>query len=191
MWRCTTSSRHSFSPRHGFATATRLRVKTVEETYVKKTPIEHILMRPDLYVGPVAATQTTMWTPETLRKKGKRVGKVRMVENDVTYSPALLKIFDEVLVNAVDNVSRGAGCNRIEVANKDRQSASLHYAHFVHSGRGLPRLRVRLQQRSRYPDQASQHRKSVRAGVGFWPPAYRFKLRRHRGSCHWRAHGLR
>jgi len=92
------------------------KVKTVEETYVKKTPIEHILMRPDLYVGPVAATQTTMWTPEQLKKKGKSLGKVRMRENEVTYSPALLKIFDEVLVNAVDNVSRGAGCTEIAVS---------------------------------------------------------------------------
>ena len=91
------------------------RIKTVEETYVKKTPIEHILLRPDLYVGPVATTQATMWTPERLKKKGRSLNKVKMRENDLTYSPALLKIFDEVLVNAVDNVSRGAGCTKIEV----------------------------------------------------------------------------
>ena len=56
-----------------------------------------------------------MWTPERLKKKGRSLNKVKMRENDLTYSPALLKIFDEVLVNAVDNVSRGAGCTKIEV----------------------------------------------------------------------------
>ena len=92
------------------------RIKTVEETYVKKTPIEHILLRPDLYVGPVATTQATMWTPERLKKKGRSLNKVKMRENDLTYSPALLKIFDEVLVNAVDNVSRQPERNLFRVA---------------------------------------------------------------------------
>ena len=75
-------------------------------------------MRPDLYVGPVAATRVTAWTPEKLKKGGKKLkGKVTMRENEVVYSPALLKIFDEVLVNAVDNVSRGGGCTKIEVSS--------------------------------------------------------------------------
>ena len=102
----------------GFAKS-RVDVRTVEETYVKKSPIEHILLRPDLYVGPVQIADATLWTPVprrgSRRRKNGVARKMVMKEQDVAYSPALLKIFDEVIVNAVDNVSRGGGTTRIEV----------------------------------------------------------------------------
>ena len=56
-------------------------LKSVEETYVKKTPIEHILMRPDLYVGPTAAATNTVWTPAKSGGRGKKA-KVTMKENE-------------------------------------------------------------------------------------------------------------
>ena len=39
-----------------------------------------------------------------------------MHQQQVTYNPALVKIFDEILVNAVDNGVREAAQSRIEVA---------------------------------------------------------------------------
>jgi DNA topoisomerase-2 len=65
------------------------------EKVQKLTHIEHILKRPDSYVGPVEKLGEYYWI---LNGDGfeKRI---------VMYSPALLKIFDEILVNAIDRNS--------------------------------------------------------------------------------------
>ena len=65
------------------------------ETIQKLTHIEHILKRPDSYVGPVDVTREPYWIIE---------GHA-FVKKSVQYSPALLKIFDEILVNAIDRNS--------------------------------------------------------------------------------------
>ena len=65
------------------------------ETIQKLTHIEHILKRPDSYVGPVEQTREPYWVLE---------GDA-FVKKSVQYSPALLKIFDEILVNAIDRNS--------------------------------------------------------------------------------------
>lgn len=36
-------------------------MQSVEKTYKKVTQIEHILMRPDMYIGPCAETEEQMW----------------------------------------------------------------------------------------------------------------------------------
>ena len=65
------------------------------ESVQKLTHIEHILKRPDSYVGPVEQGTEPYWilNGSTFTKK------------NLKYSPALLKIFDEILVNAVDRNS--------------------------------------------------------------------------------------
>ena len=65
------------------------------ESIQKLTHVEHILKRPDSYVGPVSRVSEPYWIHEngTFEKKM------------VVYSPALLKIFDEILVNAIDRNS--------------------------------------------------------------------------------------
>ena len=65
------------------------------ETIQKLTHIEHILKRPDSYVGPIEPTREPYWIIE---------GHA-FVKKSVQYSPALLKIFDEILVNAIDRNS--------------------------------------------------------------------------------------
>jgi len=65
------------------------------ESVQKLSHIEHVLKRPDSYVGPVDAVQEPYWVLNG--KKFKRT--------TTKYSPALLKIFDEVLVNAIDRNS--------------------------------------------------------------------------------------
>ena len=62
------------------------------ETIQKLTHIEHILKRPDSYVGPVEQSKEQYWV----------LKKDVFVKKYVQYSPALLKIFDEILVNAID-----------------------------------------------------------------------------------------
>lgn len=39
----------------------------------------------------------------------------KMIAKEVTYPPGLLKIFDEILVNAADNKARDSSMNRLEV----------------------------------------------------------------------------
>ena len=63
--------------------------KTIEEIYQKKTQLEHILLRPDTYIGSVEKHTQPMWVFEN--------GK--MVHRNVTFVPGLYKIFDEILVN--------------------------------------------------------------------------------------------
>ena len=65
------------------------------ESIQKLSHVEHILKRPDSYVGPVSKIVEPYWvrSGETFEKK------------TLEYSPALLKIFDEILVNAIDRNS--------------------------------------------------------------------------------------
>ena len=65
------------------------------ENVQKLTHIEHVLKRPDSYVGPVDAVREPYWV-----LNGKKFKKTT-----TKYSPGLLKIFDEVLVNAIDRNS--------------------------------------------------------------------------------------
>ncbi|KAG7118161.1 DNA topoisomerase 2 like protein [Verticillium longisporum] len=68
--------------------------KTVEETYQKLTQLEHIVKRPDTYIGSVERTEMPMW----VYNKETQLMEFRKV----TTVPGLYKIFDEILVNAAD-----------------------------------------------------------------------------------------
>ncbi|KAG8951584.1 DNA topoisomerase 2 [Tulasnella sp. 424] len=69
--------------------------KTASETYQQLTPIEHILKRPDSYIGSVETLNEKLWVFDSETK--------RMVFRDVSYVPGFFKIVDEILVNAADN----------------------------------------------------------------------------------------
>lgn len=61
--------------------------KSIEEKYQKKTPIEHILDRPDTYIGDVKEQTEFLWTFDPESNK--------MVKKNITFVPGLIKIFDE------------------------------------------------------------------------------------------------
>ena len=65
------------------------------EQVQKLSHIEHIIKRPDSYVGPTSKTCEQYWV----------LNNDKFVQQSVNYSPALLKIFDEILVNAIDRNS--------------------------------------------------------------------------------------
>ena len=67
----------------------------MKEQIQKITHVEHILKRPDSYVGPVACINEQYWV----------LDGDAFTHQYVRYSPALLKIFDEILVNAIDRNS--------------------------------------------------------------------------------------
>ena len=79
--------------------------KTIEETYKKLSQREHVLHRPNMYIGEIKKTLEEMWVFEN-NKMTKRM---------VEYSPAFLKIFDEVLTNALDHSNRDTTVDKIRV----------------------------------------------------------------------------
>ena len=80
----------------------------VEDVYQKKTQIEHILIRPDTYIGSVNKEEQKLWVMDE--------GSEFFTQRKVEFVPGLYKIFDEVLVNAADNYRRDSRrTNKIEV----------------------------------------------------------------------------
>lgn len=98
--------------------------KTIEETYKKLDPIEHILVRPDTYIGSVKKQTEELW----INEKGK------MKRKYVTYSPGFMKIFDEILTNATDHSFSHADVTQIKI-NYSKESGELSV---WNNGPGIP-----------------------------------------------------
>lgn len=79
--------------------------KTIEDIYQKKTQLEHILLRPDTYVGSTERQDQKLWVHD-----GEG-----LVHREISYVPGLYKIFDEILVNAADNKVRDASMDVVKV----------------------------------------------------------------------------
>lgn len=62
------------------------RVKAIEEIYQKKTQLEHILLRPDTYVGSIEREKSSKWI--------LRENNLKFTNEEIMYVPALYKIFD-------------------------------------------------------------------------------------------------
>ena len=73
---------------------TKMATKTVEDTYVKKTQLEHIYDIPDTYIGSIEKTDVDTWIFDEETNK--------IIFKNIKYIPGLYKIFDELLVNAID-----------------------------------------------------------------------------------------
>ena len=82
------------------------KVKTIEETYVKKTQLEHVLDRPGMYIGDIDRVTSERWV----------LNDSNMVRKILTFSPGLYKIFDEIFTNAIDHSQRDPSLKKIEVS---------------------------------------------------------------------------
>ncbi|MCP9259648.1 DNA topoisomerase 2 [Dirofilaria immitis] len=82
------------------------------EKYQRLTPLKHILYRPDSYIGSAFLSD----------------------EQEARIVPGLLKIFDEILVNAADNKRRDPEMSTIAV-NIDREGNTIS---IWNNGRGIP-----------------------------------------------------
>ncbi|CAJ0586787.1 unnamed protein product, partial [Mesorhabditis spiculigera] len=100
---------------------------TIEKIYQKKSQLEHILLRPDTYIGSVEYTdKTAMWVYDSESEK--------LVQREISYVPGLYKIFDEILVNAADNKQRDAKMNLIRIdIDKANNKISVY-----NNGKGIP-----------------------------------------------------
>lgn len=81
--------------------------KTATEQYQKLTQLEHIIKRPDTYIGSVERTEESMWVYNSETSQ--------MEMRKVSFVPGLYKIFDEILVNAADNKQRDPTMKVIKV----------------------------------------------------------------------------
>ncbi len=81
--------------------------KSVEDIYKKLTQLEHILKRPDSYIGSIDRVEKTCWVWDETRE--------RLMYRPISYVPGLYKIFDEILVNAADNYQRDRTMRYIKV----------------------------------------------------------------------------
>uniref|UniRef100_A0A8D0G650 DNA topoisomerase 2 n=1 Tax=Sphenodon punctatus TaxID=8508 RepID=A0A8D0G650_SPHPU len=98
---------------------------SVERIYQKKTQLEHILLRPDTYIGSVELVTQQMWVFDE---------DVGLNFRDVTFVPGLYKIFDEILVNAADNKQRDKSMSCIKVTvDPENNTISVW-----NNGKGIP-----------------------------------------------------
>ncbi|ETP14983.1 hypothetical protein F441_10096 [Phytophthora nicotianae CJ01A1] len=113
---------------------------SVESIYQKKTPLEHVLLRPGMYIGSVEAAKDTMWmTPSESAAKEDEEG-LRMKQQAVEYVPALYKIFDEIIVNAVDNKVRDPSMRHLDVIIEPGNKANGYkpWISVYNDGKGIP-----------------------------------------------------
>ena len=89
-------------------TSTNSPTKTIEEKYQKKSQIEHILLRPDTYVGDISIQKEMMWVWDNINEK--------IVKKEINYVPGLYKIYDEIAVNALDHAQNNKTCDTIKVS---------------------------------------------------------------------------
>jgi hypothetical protein len=110
----------------------------VEDVYEKKTPAEHVLLRPGMYIGSVEDIEQPMWL---LRRgdsaAGSDAGRLQFETRSAKYNPGLYKLFDEILVNAIDNHARDKTTTRIDVTLPEAGSASPAFS-VRNNGRGIP-----------------------------------------------------
>ena len=100
--------------------------KVLDESnnYSKLQLAEQILKRPDTYVGSCELDTEEMWIFNDSTK--------RMEKRLATYSPALFKIFDEIIVNAADNKQRDPTMDKLKVTIVNNEIT------VYNSGKGIP-----------------------------------------------------
>jgi len=74
----------------------------LEEKYQKLSDVEHVLKRPGRYLGSIVDHTAITWCIV-------HDHKMQMVKKEVTWNPALLKMFEEILDNSVDHSKRPEG----------------------------------------------------------------------------------
>ncbi|MBW0470843.1 hypothetical protein O181_010558 [Austropuccinia psidii MF-1] len=100
--------------------------KSASQTYQKLTQLEHVLKRPDTYIGSVEAIRQYMWIYDKAKKA--------MVNKEISFVPGLYKIVDEILVNAADNKQRDDNMDTLKVTiDCEKNIISV-----MNNGKGIP-----------------------------------------------------
>lgn len=98
--------------------------KSIEQVYQKKDLHEHILHRPSMFIGSVSKVDEEVYLVENQK----------FVKKNVAYVPGFLKIFDEILVNALDHTVRDPSVKQIKVTI-DKETGVISV---FNDGQGIP-----------------------------------------------------
>ncbi|KCV68037.1 DNA topoisomerase II, partial [Fonticula alba] len=93
--------------------------------YQKMSHLDHVLHRPDSYIGSVLTVQQPMWVAGD---------DLRLENRIVSFVPGLYKIFDEILVNAADNKVRDPRMDKLQVNIDAKEGLITVY----NNGAGVP-----------------------------------------------------
>lgn len=144
--------------------------KTATERYQKLTQLEHIIKRPDTYIGSVERATETMWVFNS--------EKSEMELRKVTFVPGLYKIFDEILVNAADNKQNDSSMKNIKVV-VDREKGEISVEN---DGAGIPvQIHEVFPSFNRLTDSIDiipTEREDLYPRDDLWSPPHRIELRR-------------
>ena len=99
---------------------------TIEEQYQKLSQYEHILKRPDSYIGSIEFQKERLWVFNSETEQ--------LEFREIKYVPGLFKIFDEILVNAADNYQNDKTMKYIKVDIKQEENK----IKIKNGGRGIP-----------------------------------------------------
>jgi DNA topoisomerase-2 len=72
--------------------------KEVDQKYKKHELRDHIYQLPDTYIGSVETSQLDSYIFDD--------SSARMIKKQISYVPGLFKIYDEIVVNALDHAMR-------------------------------------------------------------------------------------
>lgn len=108
------------------STNTSASASNASNQYQKLSQLEHILKRPDTYIGSVEKSPTEMWCYD--------VATETMKFQEVVIVPGLYKIFDEILVNAADNKIRDPLMKNIRVTIDEENNL----ISVMNDGKGIP-----------------------------------------------------
>lgn len=101
-------------------------MKKKETNILQLTQLEHIIKRPDTYIGSTEKATHQMWVYSSATDE--------MENREVSFVPGLYKIFDEIVVNAADNKQNDKNMNEIRVT-VNRESGEISV---WNNGRGIP-----------------------------------------------------
>lgn len=101
--------------------------KPTESDYQVLSEIDHVRQRPGMYVGSVSLESTPQWVFGTESKK--------MSRSDLNIIPGLIKIFSEILDNAIDEHKRAPEILNTIKVDFDRKTGAITVAD---NGRGFP-----------------------------------------------------
>lgn len=99
---------------------------SASDQYQKLSQLEHILKRPDTYIGSVEKYESEQWVYDEVSGC--------MEKKLVSIVPGLFKIFDEILVNAADNKIRDPTMKKIDVKIDAEQGV----ISVKNDGKGIP-----------------------------------------------------
>ena len=76
----------------------KVKEKTIEEKYLSLSELDHVIMRSGMYIGSVKEEQKNMFIYD--------VDDAKIKLSEMSYTPGLLKLIDEVISNIADEYRR-------------------------------------------------------------------------------------